>query len=70
MEIPFSRNKPASRILSDEEIALRVISRFSRGNVRMQKQSILTREKLDARARRRAVQIARLKKIYGINSET
>jgi len=70
MKIPlFTRERPvqtADIVPSDEEIALHVISRFSRGNIRMQKGAILTREELDARAKLRAVQVARLKELFEI----
>ena len=73
MEIPLFSRKRSKRtsdiVPSDEEIALRVISRFSRGNIRMQQGAILTREELDAQAEVRAKQIALLKKLYGIGDK-
>ncbi|WP_038035008.1 hypothetical protein [Thermopetrobacter sp. TC1] len=71
MEIPlFSRKwskRTSDNIPSDEDIALRVISRFSRGNIRMQQGAILTREELDVRAKLREKQIKRLLKLYKID---
>ena len=61
-----AREAAFAPLLRDEEVALRVIRRFSRGNVRMQSGAFLTREQLDARARARSRRIARLKSLYKV----
>jgi len=50
----------------DERIALRVIQRFARGNVRMQQGALLTRQRLDERAAQRKKLVARLRELYGV----
>ncbi len=50
----------------DERIAMRVIQRFARGNVRMQQGALLTRQRLDERAALRKKLIARLRELYGV----
>ena len=56
----------AASVSRDAVTALRVIGRFSRGNVRLQKGALLTREQLDERARARAERLVRLKRLYGM----
>ena len=50
----------------DERLAWRIIRRFARGNVRMQKAVMLSRKRLDEQAEARAQHIARLRRIYGV----
>jgi len=57
---------PSASVFRDDGIVRRVIARFSRGNIRMQRGAFLTREELDRRAGARKERLDRLRRLYGV----